>query len=140
VSQYTNQDLIGGLISPQNLISLTDDEQSGLLNMAVLNQVIQSVSGQIDGILAAIYQTPFNQVNPPPLVQQAATFMACFALMRRRLVPGEKNPFEDDNALFTKRLNDVANGKGGLDANTLRAFPPGVAQVYCSPLACSSSL
>lgn len=134
MSQYTNYNLINGYISDANLISLTDDDQSGQLNQDVLNNVIIAVSGTVDALLADIYQIPFNQVNVPPLIQEAATMMACFALCRRRLVPGESNPFNNENDYYTKKLRDIAEGKAGLDANTRRAFPPVIVNAHRSRL------
>ena len=134
MSNYTSQALVGGFISPQNLIALTDDQQSGQFNLIVFEQVATSVSNMIDGMLASIYSVPFSQVNPPTLVQSACTIITCQKLMNRRLVPGEKNPFDKEAEILLGQLEQIARGIGGLDNATSRAFSPGYVEATPSPL------
>jgi phage gp36-like protein len=132
MSAYTNQNLLAGYISSQNLIALTDDTASGQVNVAVLNQSIASASATVDGLLCATYQTPFT--NPPAQVIEAATIFTCEALFGRRLVPGENNPFKSQAASWRETLKGIAQNGGGLDAATPRAYTPGYVEQIWSRL------
>jgi phage gp36-like protein len=131
VSAYCTQANIAGFISSSNLIALTDDTGTGVVDQGVLTSVITSVSNTVDGMLSATYQVPFTG-NIPTLVAQAATIFACEALMGRRLVPSEQNQFTSRANMFREQLKQIAQNRGGLDAGTLAAFSPGIVQATCS--------
>lgn len=131
MSAYTSQAMISGYISGQNLINLTDDNGTGSVDQGVLSSIIMSVSSTIDGLLAPTYQTPFKG-TPPNLVTEAATQFACEALMGRRLVPGEVNPFKERAKAMWELLKNVAQNRGGLDNAAPAAFNPGYVQATCS--------
>jgi phage gp36-like protein len=127
MSLYTSQTLISpGHISPENLVALTDDQGSGQVNQATLTSAMVSASSLVDGLLCATYVVPF--VNPPTIVQEAATIFACEILMRRRLVQGETNPFTADAHTWRDTLKAICQKGGGLDSATTRAYPPGYVQ------------
>lgn len=124
---YSSQAAVLGYISLMDLISLTDDSPStGNVNTTVLNQCIANVSAEIDAMLGSIYDVPFS--NPPEAVTGGATVMVCAALYRRRMVPDEKNMFADDDKMYREKFRKVGNGEAELDANTPRAFAPGIVQ------------
>jgi phage gp36-like protein len=115
-------------LSQQNLIDLTDDApSSGNINQTILNQCIANVSAEIDSMLASIYDVPFT--NPPEAVTGPCAVMVCAALYRRRMVPDEKNFFVDDDKRYREHFRKVGKGEEELDANTSRAFAPGIAEV-----------
>jgi phage gp36-like protein len=125
---YTSQANILGYVSQQDLINLTDDAPStGNVNQTILNACIANISAEIDAMLGSIYQVPFS--NPPEAVTGAATVMVCAALYRRRFTPEEKNMFAEDDKRYRAHFRAVGKGEEELDANTYRAFPPGIAQV-----------
>ena len=108
-----------------DLIALTDDDNTGLLNSAVLDQVIANASGYIDRKIANIYgsQLPFN---PAPLsVASLALTITCYRLFRRREVPDEKNKFFEDFKDACDFLNQVNKGEMRLDDVISRDFPQG---------------
>ena len=125
MSAYTSQAQLAGYISQQNLISLTDDTNSGSVDTGVLASVIQACSNTVDGLLAATYPVPFTGTPLPTLVTEAATMFACEALYARRLVPGEHNPFKAEADMFRKSLGAIAQNGGGLDNAQPRAYVPG---------------
>ena len=130
ISFYSSQSQISGYISGSNLINLTDDNGTGSIDQGVLNSVITAVSNTVDGLLSCVYAVPFNPV--PTLVAEAATTFACESLMRRRLVPGEENPFTREANSFRELLKEIAQKRGGLNATTVSAFPAGIVQATWS--------
>lgn len=136
MSCYTSQTILDGYFSQQNLIWATDDNNTGSLNLTVLNQVMATASGEVDAMLGAVYATPF--ANPvPPTVVQAATLFACEALVGRRLVQGEPNKFSERATAYRKLLSTIAQNRGGLDAATPSAISAGYVQTF--PVAVNSS-
>lgn len=125
MSAYTTQAEIEGEIQPSDLIALTDDNNTGMLNATVLNQIIANASGYIDRKVANIYgaQLPFNPV--PPSVASMALTIACYRLYRRRLTPDEKNNYYDDFKDVETTLNEINKGDSHLSDVTLRDFPQG---------------
>ena len=130
---YTNQNSILGYISMGDLIALTDDAPAtGNINQTILNACIANVSSEIDAMLGSIYDVPFT--NPPAAVTGGATVMVCAALYRRRMTPEEKNMFADDDKRYRVHFQRVGRGDDELDANTARAFAPGVVQLTYATL------
>ena len=74
MSAYTNQTAVLGEIQLSDLIALTDDDRSGSVNSAVLDQIIANASGYIDSKVANIYgnQLPFSPI-PSSVASMALT-------------------------------------------------------------------
>ena len=69
-SPYTTQGLIEARFpGALDLISATDDTQSGQLNQAVLNNIIQNVTTEINGYLSSIYPMPLMQTGTVAIIQ-----------------------------------------------------------------------
>lgn len=60
----------------------------------------------------------------PDKIINAATTMFCFDLLRRRLVPDEKNLFEPDAAKTKMELLEIGNGEKVLDGTYRNFFSP----------------
>lgn len=103
-----------------DLIQLTDDDNTGTLNTDVLNAVIAAADDKINAAIANIYQVP---VNPPapPLTSWSLT-ITCFMLLRRRLVPDEKNNFYNDYKEVMGMLDRVNRGEYHLNLQEVRDF------------------
>lgn len=123
MSAYCTADDVTAEINSQDLIPFLDDENTGNLNTARLELIINRESAKIDGRLANIYNVPFNPV--PPTVRDACTVFVCEALYRRRLTPDEKNPFHMEAEEMRERLKLIGNGKLELDLNFPRNYPQG---------------
>lgn len=106
-----------------DLISLTDDGQTGNLDSVVLNQVIANASGEIDQSCANIYgkQLPFSPV--PASVASMALTITCYRLFRRRLCPDEKNNFYEQYKRVRDFLDEVNTGDKHLNDVPWRDFP-----------------
>ena len=122
MSAYTNKAAILGEIQLSDLIALTDDDRSGVVNETILAQIIENASGYIDSKIANIYgeQLPFSTI--PVSVANMALTIACYRLLRRRQIPDEKNNFTDSWLDVKDFLNQVNKGEAMLSDVTLRDF------------------
>ncbi|MDE2097600.1 MAG: DUF1320 domain-containing protein [Patescibacteria group bacterium] len=121
MSAYCSQSDIEGEIQDSDLISLTDDSQTGNLNSTVLNQAIANASGEIDRYVGNIYQVPFQPA--PPSVQSMAIVITCYRLYRRREVPDERNKYYEDYKGVRDYLKRVQNREDVLDLSAQQDFP-----------------
>ena len=85
MSTYTTQAAIQGEIPEMDLIGLTDDDQTGMMNGTVLNQIITNASGEVDQACANLYgtQLPFDPV--PSSVASMALTKRSVSQVRTRL-------------------------------------------------------
>ena len=120
MSTYCSQADINGEIQTADLISLTDDTQTGQVNTTILAQVIANASGEIDRMIGNRYQIPFSIV--PPSVNSMAIVISCYRLYRRRLVPDEQNRFFPDYQGIRDFLKRVKKGDEQLDLSIQTAF------------------
>jgi phage gp36-like protein len=122
---YCSKDDVLAELNGQDYVPFLDDVGTGQTADAdaMLNKVISRESSKIDGRISSIYQTPV--VPTPPALRDACAVFVCEALYRRRLVPGEKNPFTDEADEMRERLKLIGNGKLELDANFPRSFYQG---------------
>lgn len=107
-----------------DLIPLTDDSGSGMLDNTTLNQVIQNASDYIDSMVSNIYSTPFADPVPSSIKSMAVT-ITCYRLYRRRLCPDEKNTFLDEFSSVNEFLKMVNEGKKHISQAPPRTFPQG---------------
>lgn len=107
-----------------NLVAATDDWGTGVVNTAVLNNILQMASDRVDALVSAVYQVPFT-INPIPVkIRTAAAIFAVEMLYARRLTPDEKNPMTPQANELRKELMDINRGLLSLDYQSRRAFPP----------------
>ncbi len=93
MSAYCTQQAINGQIQNADLISLTDDDNTGQLNQTILNQVIENASGVVDMYCANLYGTQLPFFPVPQSVANLALTIACYMLYERRETPFEQNKF-----------------------------------------------
>lgn len=125
MSTYCNQQMIQGAIQNADLISLTDDDQTGQLNTTVLNQVITNASGQVDMYCANIYgtQLPFSDAPATPQsVANLALTIACYMLYERRETPHELNKFAKRYDAAIAMLEKINTGDMHLNDVPFRDF------------------
>lgn len=128
MSAYTTQAAITANICAADLIAALDDDSSGVLNVPILNQIIENVSTDIDGMLGGLYNIPFNPI--PSMVANGALAMACYQIYRRALTPDEKNTFKDENDKYVKMFLEVRNGDKPFDVTVSRTYTPFVVSQY----------
>lgn len=99
----------------REVIALTDRDNVGVVDSAVLMRVLDSASSEIDTYLAGKYSLPLTQVLP--VVRDYACDIARYRLSSAEVVETEevRNRFNDAIKFFEK----VANGKIGLGVDTL---------------------
>ena len=109
-------------LNSADYIPFLDDAGTGMPGDAdaQLQSIIDRESAKIDGRISSIYRTPI--VPTPPSLRDACAVFVSEALYRRRLVPGERNPFTEEAMDMRERLKLIGNGKLELDQNFPRAF------------------
>jgi hypothetical protein len=122
---YCSKEDVLAELNGSDYIPFLDDQGTGLPTDAdaMLQKVIDRESAKIDGRISSIYQTPLSPA--PPALRDACALFVCEALYRRRLVPGERNPFTEEAMEMRQRLKLIGNGKLELDQNYPRAFYQG---------------
>lgn len=117
---YTNQAAILGQIQMEDLIALTDDDNTGNLNSEILNAIIAASDDKINAAIANIYQVPVNPIAPP--ITSWSLTITCYMLYRRRLTPDEKNNFTEDYRQVISALDSVNKGEYHLNLTEVRDF------------------
>ncbi len=98
---------ISDLYVPEDvLIRLTDDESSGSVNTARVDDAISSAQSVVDASLSMQYDVPLE--NPPQLVIKLTTDMAVYNLyLRQAIVPAE---VKDSYVRALETLQNIADG------------------------------
>jgi phage gp36-like protein len=111
---YCNVEDIRQVILDAELIQLTDDARSGIINEARVGQAIASADAEIDGYCAARYTVPFNPV--PPIIKKCSVDIAVYNLHARKAMSiPEARQVRYDNAV--RILRDIAEGKANIDVD-----------------------
>ena len=120
---YITQADLANYIDSQQLIAMTDDLATGVVNQTILGNVLQMASDKVDSLVSAIYQVPFAAPVPVKIRTAAAVF-AAEMLYNRRLTPTEKNPLTPQADMLRQELMDINRGLLSLDYASRRAFTP----------------
>ena len=93
-------------ISEAQLIQLTDDSKSGVVDVDVVSKALADAEALIDGYVAVRYSLPI--VPTPPLLKKFAIDITIYNLYRRRQRTPEdvRRAYEDD----LKMLQAIAAG------------------------------
>ena len=75
----------------------------------LFEQLVQTVSNEIDALLGARFHTPF--LEPPAKVTHAALIFALESLYEGRMVNAEKNPWSKKAREIREELAEIGNGK-----------------------------
>lgn len=78
---YIDQEILERYISQDELIKLTDDDNSGNVNTQNLNEAINSASNEFENFLSGIYQIPSEL---PPLLVNILCDITIYNLYKRR--------------------------------------------------------
>lgn len=135
---YCSYPDIVNYIDAVNLQAIVDDYGQGVgntgpaISSSLLVNVCQLASNACDAHVASIYATPF--ATPPALIKQASIIFACEILYKRRMTPGEKNPFTSEADVWRDRLMKIGAGDLPLDQAFNRTVPPVVFSLKRSPM------
>jgi len=106
---YASIDDLKSLLSEQELIDLTDDEESGVVNDEIVNKAIEDASAEVDAFLIGRYEVPILPV--PKVIRKLCVDIAIYNLFSRRLqdeIPENvRKRYEDAISL----LKMIANGQ-----------------------------
>jgi phage gp36-like protein len=106
----TQSDISPRRISNSELIQLTDDTNSGLVNAQVVTDILIEASGLIDSYCRARYQVPLQQSDQIKGVCLSIAEYYLY-LRRKRVSPDVRQAYEDAVSF----LKDVSSGKAALD-------------------------
>jgi len=101
-----------------------DDDGDGQVDAGLLDRLITSSSGAVDGFLQGRYVTPLNPV-PAIAIEAALVFTIEKVYNRRKQGPDEKNPYEERATEMRKRLKKISDREESLNATEREAFWPG---------------
>ena len=94
-------------ISEEDLIALTDDTGTGMVDDSVVNKAIQDADGEINSYCKKKYEVPFNPV--PDMINKLSVDISIYHLYsRRQNLLNESVTKRYDDAI--KFLKDVARG------------------------------
>lgn len=100
------------IILDAELLQLTDDARSGVINEPRVGQAIASADAEIDGYCAARYTVPFSPV--PPIIKKCSVDIAVYNLYARKTMSiPEARQVRYDNAV--RILKDISAGKISLE-------------------------
>jgi len=100
------------VILDAELIQLTDDARSGVINESRMAQAIASADAEIDGYCAARYTVPFSPV--PPIIKKCSVDIAVYNLHARKAMSiPEARQVRYDNAV--RILKDIASATVSLE-------------------------
>ncbi|HEY1788666.1 MAG TPA: phage protein Gp36 family protein [Verrucomicrobiae bacterium] len=125
MSQYVTPETIADEIGGwARLNDALDDDGDGQVETGLLDRLIASASGAVDGFLQGRYVTPFNPA--PAIVAEATLIFAIEKIYnRRKQGPNEKNPYEERATEMRRRLKRIADREESLNAEEREAFRPG---------------
>ena len=124
MSYTTSQSIADEIGGWARLNDALDDDGDGQVDAGLLDRLIASASGAVDGFLQGRYVTPLNPV-PAIALEAALVFTIEKIYNRRKQGPNERNPYEARANEFRERLKRIADRKESLDAQELEAFVPG---------------
>ncbi|MBE3574545.1 MAG: DUF1320 domain-containing protein [Firmicutes bacterium] len=84
----TLEDLLGQAPA-ETLVRLTDDEETGAINQARVDEAIQNAGAEIDAYAQARLPVPFNPV--PTMIRKLAIDIALYNLFARRGIEKDSN-------------------------------------------------
>lgn len=92
----------------QDLIDLTDDENTGSMNEAIITQYISDASELIDDYLRGRYELPFATV--PGLLLRICRSITLYNLYSRRIRLNPPEAVTDGNKNAMRLLDKIQNG------------------------------
>lgn len=105
---YGNLDQLKKRISEDTLIQLTDDQDMGVINEAVITEIAAGVDELIDGYLRGNYGLPLSPV--PGLIQAIALDLYVYEIFGRRPTFGIPEAVDKKRAAQVKVLEKIQSG------------------------------
>jgi len=118
---YTTQKAIQTVIPKPVLKDALDDNNDGLPDDGLLDQIIVTASNAVDALLAAHYDVPFPD-PAPAMVQEAAFVFSCEIIYARR-ERDNPNPYTARANALRETLQKISQGILQLDATVTSAIP-----------------
>lgn len=110
MSYAVQADLSPRRMSNAELVQLTDDTNSGLVNAQLVTDVLDEASGMIDSYARTRYNVPLQSSSQVKGLCLTITEYLLY-LRRKRMKPDVRQSYEDAISF----LKDVSSGKAGLD-------------------------
>lgn len=107
---YCTQSDLEKVISPAELVQLTDDDRDGVADTGVVAEAIAKADGEIESYLASRYTVPLSPV--PVVIRAASEDIALWNLFSRRSIGNETREKRYKSAVSF--LKDLAEGKATL--------------------------
>lgn len=80
---YINQEILERYITKEELVRLTDDENTGLVNETRLQEAIEAAEGEFETYLKDLYQFPLPQL--PEMLINIIADITIYNLYKRRM-------------------------------------------------------
>ena len=109
---YCVQTDIAKLLTPAQLVQLTDDDANGVADAAPITEAIAEADAEIDGYLGSRYTVPVSPV--PALLRTFSVAISLWKLYGRRSISNERRRQEYEDAIA--KLKDLAAGRMVLPA------------------------
>jgi phage gp36-like protein len=109
---YCAQTDIEKLLTPAQLVQLTDDDANGVADAAPITEAIAQADAEIDGYLGSRYTVPVSPV--PTLLRNLSVAISIWKIYGRRSVSNERRRQEYEDAVA--KLRDLAAGRMVLPA------------------------
>ncbi|RLG37866.1 MAG: DUF1320 domain-containing protein, partial [Thermoproteota archaeon] len=109
MSYCTQSDIISRRVPESELIQLTDDADTGLVDTGVVDDIIAEAGELIDGFLRHRYDLPLDPV--PGLLTVIAVDLCVYALYQRRAHVDTPQTIIDGHKNSMKLLSSIQRGE-----------------------------
>lgn len=118
-SAYTTRAAVVAKLPDRFLVEALDDDNDGIEDEGLFDQILANVVTEIDGYLEGRYTLPISPV--PAILRSAALTLMLEELYRRRGITDEANPHVKPAASLRGRLTLIAKGELPLVATVEKA-------------------
>ena|ERR1039457_1134544 len=108
----TQDDLVPLRLTQKDLIELTDDDDSGVVNAAIVIAALEEASGRVESYCRQRYVTPLQQSDDVKALTLDITVYLLFSRRRESRIGDTVQQRFDQAIAF---LKDISNGKASLD-------------------------
>jgi phage gp36-like protein len=108
----TQDDLVPLRLTQKDLIELTDDDDSGLVNAAIVTAALEEASGRVESYCRQRYVTPLQPSDDVKALTLDITVYLLFSRRRESRIGDTVQQRFDQAIAF---LKDISNGKASLD-------------------------
>lgn len=116
----TQDDLVPLRLTQQDLIDLTDDDNTGQVNAAVVSAALDEASGKVDSYCRARYVTPLQQSQD---VTSLTLDIAMYLLFSRRRETRMNETVQERFQQALAFLKDISTAKASLDQPATATAP-----------------